>query len=339
MNLPAAPQHALTIDGLSCADISREQFLRTLQGGVSTINLTAIEPWRWTKLADSLVVLEENIAKIEELSDVATVVTTVADIHKVHEDGKLGVIIGTQNSAMIEADLKLLAIFKRLGIRILQPTYNEENAFGYGASFEGEKDKGITKAGYAWIEEMYRLGLVVDLSHSGHRTTSDYLAAAKGPMVVSHANAFALCPSLRNKTDEHVRAIANTGGLIGAVLFSPLIRREERPTIEDFLDHVDYLVKLAGIEHVGVAADINEGNPLTLEEWNETEGPDGIYSNIIGPIGEWYTFESQFVADYESLTHTPRVWDGLQKRGYSADSIDKIRGGNWLHVLEDVWGA
>ena len=117
-----------------------------------------------------------------------------------------------------------------MGIRILQPTYNEKNAFGYGASFEGEKDKGITEAGYAWIEEMYRLGLLVDLSHSGHRTTSDYLAAAKGPMVASHANAYTLCPSLRNKTDEHIRAIAKTGGLIGAVLFSPFIRREQRPT-------------------------------------------------------------------------------------------------------------
>lgn len=339
MNLSGPPHHVLTVDGLSCADVSREQFLRTLQGGVSTINLTAIEPWRGMNLADSLAALEENIAKIEAMSDVANVVTTVADIHKAHEKGKLGVIIGTQNSTMVEVNLKLLATFKRLGVRILQPTYNERNTFGYGASFEGEMDKGITEAGYAWIEEMDKLGLLVDLSHSGHRTTTDYLAAAKGPMVASHANAFALCPSLRNKTDEHVRAIAKTGGLIGAVLFSPFIRREERPTIDDFLDHVDHLVKVGGIEHVGVAADINEGNPLTIEEWTKFEGPNGIYSNIIGATGAWYTYENPFIDGYESLTHTPRVWDGLQKRGYSSDSIDKIRGGNWLRVLEDLWGA
>jgi membrane dipeptidase len=201
------------------------------------------------------------------------------------------------------------------------------------------EDKGITEAGRAWVEEMHQLGLLVDLSHSGHRTTSDYLAAAKGPMVASHADAFALCPSPRNKTDEQIRAIAETGGLIGGVLFSPFIRREKRPTIDDFLDHIDHMVKLGGIEHVGFAADINEGNPLTLEDWNRTEGPNGVYSNIIGPMGAWYTCESPFVDGYESVTQTPKVWDGLKKRGYSADAIDKIRGGNWLRVLKDVWGG
>ena len=338
MNSLATSQHPVTIDGLSCADISREQFLRTIEGGISAINLTAVEPWLYAQLPDSLRVLEQSIAKIEELNDIATIVTSVSDILKAHESRKLGVIIGGQNSVMVEDNLKLLAVFKRLGIRILQPTYNEKNAFGYGASFEGVEDKGITKAGRDWIEEMHQLGLLVDLSHSGHRTTSDYLAAAKGPMVASHADAFALCPSPRNKTDEQIRAIAETGGLIGAVLFSPFIRREERPTIDDFIDHIDHMVKLGGIEHVGFAADINEGNPLTSEDWNRTEGPDGIYSNIIGPIGAWYTHESPFVDGYHSVTQTPKIWDGLKTRGYSADAIDKIRGGNWLRVMKDVWG-
>jgi membrane dipeptidase len=289
-------------------------------------------------LGQSLLELEANRAKIEAMSDVATVVTSVGEIRQAHANGKLGFILGTQNSMMVEEDLKLLATFRRLGVRILQPTYNEENAFGYGAPFEKEADKGITEAGRAWIDEMHRLRLIIDLSHCGHRTTSEYLAAAKGPMVVSHANAFAVCPSLRNKKDEHIRAIAATGGRIGAVMWSPAVRPDKRPTLDDYLNHVDHLVNTGGVDHVAFASDVTEGQAPTPEKWDKSYGPNGYSPNITGVLGEWYVFETRLNVDFQSLTHTPRIWDGLKKRGYSEEAINKIRGGNWLRVMQDVWG-
>jgi membrane dipeptidase len=335
MATSASAAGAMTIDGLNCAAVSREQALRTLEGGVSALNLTSMSPF--IGLAESMLELEANRARIEEMSDIASVVTSVAEIREAHAAGKLGYILGTQNSMMIESDVKLLASMKQLGVRILQPTYNEENAFGYGAPFEREADKGMKEAGRAWIDEMTRLGLIIDLSHCGHRTTSDFLAAAKGPMVVSHANAFAVCPSLRNKKDEHIRAIAETGGLIGAVMWSPAVRHDERPTLDDYLNHIDHLVKVGGIEHVAFASDITEGQAPSPEKWDKSYGPNGYSPNITGVLGPWYVYETRLNVDFQSLAHTPRIWDGMKRRGYSQTDIDKVRSGNWLRVMQDVW--
>ncbi len=336
--MPASTsQSPLTIDGLNCAAVSRDQVLRTLEGGVSAINLTAMSPF--IGLTESLIELEENTRKIEAMSDIATVVTSVADIERAKAEGKLGFILGTQNSMMVEDDLRLLASFKRLGVRILQPTYNEENKLGHGAPFEGDADKGITELGRAWIDEMTRLRLIIDLSHCGHRSTADYLAAAKGPVVISHANAHAVCASLRNKTDDHIRAVARTGGLIGVVMWSPAVRHDERPTMDDYLNHVDHMVKTGGIDHVAFASDVTEGQAPSPEKWDKSYGPNGYSPNITGVLGPWYVYETRLNVDFQSLGHTPRIWDGLRRRGYSEDQIDKIRSGNWLRVMKDVWGG
>jgi membrane dipeptidase len=332
----AGQASSLTIDGLNCAAVSREQALRTLQGGVSALNLTAMSPF--VGLAESLLELEANRERIAAMSDIATVVTSVAEIKAAADAGKLGYILGTQNSMMIESDVRLLATMKRLGVRILQPTYNEENAYGFGAPFEGGADKGMKEAARAWIDEMTRLRLIIDLSHCGHRTTSDFLAAAKGPMVVSHANAFAVCPSLRNKKDEHIRAIAGTGGLIGVVMWSPAVRHDERPTLDDYLNHIDHMVKVGGIDHVAFASDITEGAAPSPEKWDKSYGPNGYSPNITGVLGPWYVYETRLNVDFQSLTHTPRIWDGMKRRGYSQTDIDKVRSGNWLRVMKDVWG-
>lgn len=325
-----------TIDGLSCAAVSREQALRTLEGGVHALNLTSMSPF--VGLAESLLELEANREKIAAMSDIATVVTSVAGIRAAAAEGKLGYVLGTQNSMMIESDAKLLASMKQLGVRILQPTYNEENAYGYGAPFEGDADKGMKEAARAWIDEMTRLRLIIDLSHCGHRTTTDFLGAAKGPMVVSHANAFAVCPSLRNKKDEHIRAIAQTGGLIGVVMWSPAVRHDERPTLDDYLNHIDHMVKVGGIDHVAFASDVTEGAVPSPEKWDKSYGPNGYSPNITGVLGPWYVYETRLNVDFQSLAHTPRIWDGMKRRGYAQSDIDKVRSGNWLRVMQDVWG-
>ena len=136
----------LVIDGLNCAVVTRDQFERTLKGGVSIINLTAITPW--SSVTGALKELETNLATIEAMGDIACVVGTVDDIHAAKRAGKLGVIIGSQSSQMAEEDLAMLATFKRLGMRILQPTYNERCKFGQGAPFVGNADEGMTPAGH-----------------------------------------------------------------------------------------------------------------------------------------------------------------------------------------------
>ncbi|HTV71555.1 MAG TPA: membrane dipeptidase [Rhizobiaceae bacterium] len=323
-------------DGLNATMLSREEVEITLKGGVSALNLTVTDVF--IDLPALLIELEQNRQRLEAVSDIAMLCTTVADLKQAHASGRLGYVWGQQNSLAVEDDLRHLQTLKRLGIRILQPTYNQINKLGYGAPFKGDADKGITPLGHQWIEEMTRLKLIMDLSHCGHRTASDYLAAVKVPVVISHANAYAVCPSLRNKTDDHIRAVAKTGGLIGGVMWSPAVRHDKRPTMDDFLNHIDHMIKVGGVDHVAWSSDITEGKFPTRERWEKSYGPKGYDPAITGVLGSWYTYEDRMNIDYQSLGHTPRIWDGMKKRGYSQTDIEKVMGGNWLRVMRDVWG-
>lgn len=326
-----------TFDGLNCAGVNREQMVKTLKGGVHAINLTSIRPY--AGLADSLVQLEQARGAIEAMDDVALIARTTRDIEEAARTNRVAIILGTQDSTMIEKDVKLLATFKQLGVRILQPNYNKPNRFGCGAPQEGPEDTGMTEAGREWLEEMHRLGLVADLSHCGHRTTSDFISASKGrPLIISHANSFVVCPSLRNKTDDHIRGIAETGGLVGAVMWSPAVRHDARPTMEDYLNHVDHMVNVGGIDHVAFASDVVESPRPDPDKWDKTFGPNGTDKKITGILGDWYVYDTRLNTDFQSLTDTPAIPEGLRRRGYGEDAVEKIMRGNWIRVLKDIWG-
>lgn len=323
----------LIVDGLNCAALTPEQVRRTVEGGVSAINLTIIRPW--ADFTGAMSGLSEQLEKIEAMSDLAFIATSIADIHRAQSEGKLAIIMGAQNSLLVENDLRLLRILQRLGFRILQPTYNEHNRFGDGATVE--PDEGLTESGRQWVAEMNRLGMVIDISHSGYRTSADVIAASAKPVIFSHANARALCDSPRNKPDALIRAIAERGGVTGAVTWSPALRHAQRPTLDDYLDQIEYIANLAGIEHVSFASDMAEGVYASAEEWDKKFGPNGLYPTVTGVLGDWYTFDQRFPQGYESLAQTKRIWDGLRRRGYHEDAVGKVLSGNLLRVFGEVW--
>lgn len=327
---------SLLIDGLNCAQFDRPQIERTLAGGISAMNLTAIRPPAGVN--DGLLQIQAALNTINEMSDLTLVGRSVKDILEAKTSGRLAVILGAQNSAMVEADTRLLEVFHTMGLRIVQPTYNEKNSYGYGAPFVGDSDKGITEAGRFWVSEMHRNKMIIDLSHCGLKTSADFIAEAKQPVVFSHANAMAVCENPRNKTDELMRAVAKTGGLTGMVTWPPITWLPTRPTLEHILDHFVHMVNVAGIEHVAWASDLPEGGYETEEHWNEYWSKTGLYPNITGIQGDWYTYENRLNADYDTIAKTPIIWDGLAKRGFSENAIEKIASGNWLRVMRDVWG-
>lgn len=336
MTLSASPTTGpLVIDGLNCAELTRAQILRTLAGGVSAMNYTVLRPPAGLEAA--LLQIAAAQRTIAAMSDIATVVTTVAEIEQAHADGRFGIILGAQNSVMVETDVRLLETFRALGLRILQPTYNEQNAFGYGAPFTGDEDRGMTERGREWLCAMEELGLLVDLSHCGHRTSADYIAAARKPLVFSHANAYALCPSPRNKPDALIRAIAANGGLIGALTWSPVVRFDARPTLDDFANHILHLVNIGGIDHVGFASDLPEGREDDAAEWEALWGRTGKYPKVTSVMGEWYRHGDHMMLGMESMSKTSQVWDKLKARGLGENDLDKLMSGNWMRVLKDVW--
>lgn len=328
--------HPLVFDGLNCAVVTAEQMRTTRRGNVSAMNWTAIRPS--SDLQTALLDIEKAWAVVGALREDAAIVTSVAGIQAAKASGRIAIVLGAQNSLMFESDLGLVAVFKRLGLRIVQPTYNEQNVFGYGAPFIGTRDKGMTAAGRRWLTEMEDQGLLVDLSHCGHKTTQGYLSAARRPLVCSHANAYAVCPSPRNKSDDMIRAVAATGGLTGAVMWSPAVAHATRPTLDAYLDHIDHLVKVGGIEHVGFASDVSEGHHEDAATWERLWGRNGLYPDVTSLCGDWYRLETRHNVHYDSLAHTPRIWDGMRRRGYKPREIEKIMSGNWLRVLKDVWG-
>ena len=328
------PREIDVIDGLNCAVFNRAQIERTLQGGVAAMNLTALRPAN--DVAASMSDIAKVLSVIAENSDIARVATSVADIHAARKDNALAVIIGTQNSTFLEHDLQLLRVMARIGVRIMQPTYMEQNALGSGVL--AETPGGLTERGREWVALMNELRILIDLSHVGYATAHDAIKASKRPIIFSHANARALCDSLRNIPDELIRAAGATGGTVGATLWPPILRHERRPTLDDFCDQIDHLVNLIGVEHVAFGSDLSEA-AKTEAEWAVTFGPRGMYPSVTGVVGSWFTLAQRFTIDFESMAKTGNLIDALARRGYGGDAIEKIMGGNLLRVYREVWGG
>lgn len=330
---PRAKGGVPVIDGLNCAIQTRDQWERTLAGRISAFNMTCMRPAH--DLAQSMSDIALTLTLVAENSDLVEIVTSAREIRSAHERGKIGIILGAQNSTCIEHDLSLLRLLHRLGFRILQPTYMEQNRLGSGvlASPQG----GLTDLGHQWVSLMNELRMVIDLSHVGYQTAHDAVKASRQPVICSHANPRALCDVARNIPDELILAVADTGGTVGATPFPLFVRLDRRPTLDDFYPVIDYLVNLIGIDHVTFGSDVTERR-ATKAQWEAGFGPNGIYPEISGLAGGWFTFEQRFTDGYDSLAHTGRIIDGLRAHGYSASQVDKIMGGNLLRIYEEVWG-
>jgi membrane dipeptidase len=221
-------------------------------------------------------------------------------------------------------DLSTLRLFHRLGLRMLSFAWMRRTAFGDG-TWENDSRGGLTRLGRQAVKEMDRLDIIVDVSHASDQTTWDILETATRPVVASHSNARAIRAHPRNITDEQIRAIAATGGAIGAVAVSHFIADAE-PTIGRWVDHIDHLVEVAGIDHVGIGADFfhslsEMGASRDIPVWGpELGAPRYPFADMLSP---------------EEL---PGLTAELVRRGYSTDDLRKIYMENFLRVFASVAG-
>lgn len=251
-------------------------------------------------------------------------VLTVDDIYRAKREGKLGVGFHFQNSRPVEHDLSLLRVLHRLGLRVMQLTYNEKNQVGDGAT--ERTDAGLSKFGLRMVEEMNKLGMVVDCSHVGYRTTMEAMEASKAPVVFSHSNAWSVHNSKRNIKDDQIKACAKTGGVIGMNGFPGFVHKEHPATLEQFLDHVDYIAKLVGTEHIGLGLDYSQSTPEDYKRWG--------YEPDTYPMPPW-----KYPTGVHEIALLPNFTAGLKKRGYSDADVRKILGENFIRVFEAVWKA
>jgi membrane dipeptidase len=197
--------------------------------------------------------------------------------------------------------------FYRMGQRLTQLTYNSENRLGDGCKVGN--DKGLTAFGADVIARMNLVGMAIDVSHCGQRTSLDVISASKKPVLITHSNCRALAPGVaRCKPDEVIRAAARTGGVLGITAVRQFVRSAGNATIEDVLNHFDHAVKLAGVEHVGIGSD--------------------------------FDLDAHPSYDIPGLNNANRIYqltDGLLRRGYTDAQISMMLGGNFERALRQIW--
>jgi membrane dipeptidase len=271
---------------------------------------------------------------IASRSEWFTRVDDLADVQSTRPDGKVGIIITTQNSDHFRTPNDV-DTFYQLGQRVSQLTYNFQNRIGSG--FLEHNDGGLSVFGHQIVERMEQVGMAVDLSHCADRTTMDAIAAAKRPPIFTHASARAVLPEcLRCKTDDAVKALAAKGGVIGIAFIRFMIAPAPPVTVTQVGDHIDYLVRLVGPEHVGIGSDLDfEGrsNPVPRSGAPDiTNQPNfSRYNAYMAENGG---------AHVDGLNHPQRLFDlteELIRRRYSDDNIRLILGGSWIRALSNIW--
>ena len=248
----ALHEDALIIDGLIFHCDGYVDGLRA--SNVAAINLTVSH-----FVADFVEACDNIAALLDGISRPGSpwhIIETTADIPKAQAAGKIGLIMGWQNLRPIGDRLDRLAFFHRLGVRVMQLTYNERNFVGDGC-LEPD-DGGLSAFGNRAIAEMERLRIAIDLSHVGERTCRDAIEAATVPVLLTHANARTVCPSARNKSDALIEAVVATGGLVGAGMHGALCWGGEAarpPMLADALRNIEHVAALVGPENMSLGTD------------------------------------------------------------------------------------
>lgn len=321
----ALHEAANIIDCLQISNWSEAVFQNMRRGGLTAVNCTCsiLENFRETI---------KNIAwwrhAFEKYAHLIVPVRHTADIMTAKQSSRTGIILGFQNTSAIEDDLDLLTIFHDLGVRVMQLTYMEANLVGQGCL--ERIDAGLTGFGQEVIAEMNRLGILIDLSHVGHRTTMEAIECSKKPVAFTHANPWSLCDHPRNKPDEALKAVAANGGVVGATIFPPFLPSGNESTLDDYVRVVDYLVEMIGIDHVAVGTDFTEGQPREWFDWILTgKSKKGPQLTLNHPLKNPRGILS--VADFPNLTTS------LLDNGYSEENVRKIMGQNIIRLFSEAW--
>lgn len=319
----------MVIDALNCSNWDRELFEELRAGGVSCINITCAV---WENARETLGKLTKWYGLFREHSDLIMPVYSGSDIQEAHARGKTGIILGFQNASPIENDLSLVEVFHRLGVRVIQLTYNNQNHIG-GSCYEA-RDSGLSRFGREVVREMNRLGVVIDLSHVGERTSLDAIEASTRPVAITHSDPYAFHPSKRNKSNHLLKVLAEQGGILGSSLYPHFIGGNQT-TLEAYCEMIARTVDLMGIDHVGIGSDLVRKqtsqylNWLRMGRWTQTVdyGPGSADQPGWPPWQEWFQSPLDF----------PRLAQGLRATGFSEAETAKIMGENWQRFFSEAF--
>mgnify|MGYP001812580503 FL=1 len=273
--------------------------------------------------------------EIDTWPDVLTRIRVAGDFRRAKSSGMTGLLYGLQDGVSFQDDLGRLEVLYQFGVRIIQPTYNRRNLLGDGCMEPA--DAGLSRAGHDAITRMNELGILVDLSHCGRRTTADAIASSTMPVSFTHTGCAALEDHPRHRTDEELRRVAEGGGVTG-IYVMPYLAGGRQPTAADVVAHIEHAVDVAGEDHVGIGTD-GYVSPTVLTDEYRAKFAENIRerreSGIAAPgeTEEGYLFASEL--------NTPRRLETLAglllERGHSETRVEKILGGNFERLFDTVW--
>ena len=315
----------ISIDGLVIAKFSRSIFKEMQKGKITAANCTCSVWENFSQTIDNLTIWNDHF---ERNSDIICNIKKYEDIDKAKADGKVGIILGWQNTSAIENDIKKLQIFYDLGIRIAQLTYNTQNLVGSGC-WESN-DGGLSDFGKDVVLEMNRLGMIIDLSHVGPKTSSDAIKVSNSPVTYTHC-----CPTLkkhpRNKTDEQLKEIANKGGMIGFASYTPFLPKGSESNIDDCINGMDYLINIVGEDQVGIGTDWVQDHDISFFQYLQKDKGTGRY--VTPP----YKSVPPMPYGISKLSQFQNFVPAMERAGWSNNKIEKIIGLNWYLFFKEIW--
>lgn len=269
----------------------------------------------------------------EESADTLAICRNGAEIREAIDNNKIAILMGLEGGRPLEGqqhyhDLCILRTLHGLGVRVIGLTNNGRNAIGDGLG-ETRTGGGLTNFGVSVVREMNRLGMVIDLTHISDRGFSDVMGLTDAPVIDSHSNARALSNFLRNRSDDQIKALARNGGVIGVCPNCAMLGPGQTPSVQDLINHVDHVVQLVGIDHVAIGSDHIDFDLCGIEMiWGPAPGwLEGLF------YGER---DKYFLDEFADIGQFGAFREALFKRGYRAEHVDKIMGGNWLRIFEAV---
>jgi microsomal dipeptidase-like Zn-dependent dipeptidase len=307
------------IDGLQYSNWDRALLEELRGGGINAVHATIVY---WEDARQTLSLLADWNRRFRDHGDLIRPARSGEDIRAARKEGRIAFVLGAQNCTPIEQDLGLVEVFRSLGLMIMQLTYNNQSPLGAGC-YE-TVDSGLTRFGREVVREMNRTGMIVDLSHSGERTTLETIAFSQRPVCISHANPNFFHQNVRNKSDKVLHALAESGGMLGFSLY-PLHIGGATCTLEAFTAMVARTAELMGVERIGIGSDTVRGWPDSVLDWMRS----GRWTYSTGKPN-WPEWQSWYrtPADFGNLTA------GLLARGFSGQDVAAIMGGNWLRFME-----
>ena len=294
-----------------------------------------------TSLAGTDAKFEDTVAEIalfqrviEAYPQVFMQVREVADFSKAKREKRFGILFSFESANMFEGKVDRIELFRNLGVRVMQLSYNTTSPFGAGVL--ANPCLGLTVSGHKAVEAMNAQGVAIDLSHANAATSTDALAASKKPVLITHAGCAAVHPHPRNKSDALLRALADKGGAVGIYDLPYLTASPKQPALEDYMAHMTHALTVCGEDHVGIGSDSGLGpfdlSPAGMEAFQKEEE----YRKKTG-VAAPEEDRPMYVIGLNTPRRSEVIADALLQHGYSARVAEKVLGANFVAAFGRIW--